>query len=732
MPYLPRVPAFPIAGERSIITAAGVALKIPAKERASPLIGHLAPEIYAKDHLGRDVSLHATIQLGRPIVLYFFPLAGSPHCTKESCSFRDAVGTSPIFNDLNAVVIGISQDPPTRSKRFVDEHHLGFRILHDSDRQIMDAWGVGRGLLGLIDGRCTFVIDHDGIVRAMLDGVWDYKGHRDFAEKWLCRIEHELSGRERFYVEHEADDSAACDEISRNIKVVYGDAVPGRGIATAPRHGAAPTATKLKGRLFLDPTRPESISLAAEAHGSGSTARPKSSRRNLKNWLRPSEPSSNVYDEPLHVDYRHSTGVRSADRVAARVQSMRLDESSSSSSDQAGVVARDFAEASQLTRNGSGSGSGWATPSTISARSVSTGETSHTSPGPEPHAHKLAAAIHIGVGAGAHHAELERSGSPSRRAGALVNGLGIGAAQGALPKARSSSLINKRASSADSAAAAPGGEASTDAAAGGKGGGEANGGATVYANGNIARMPLLPPMNEEASNDTTLKVRDRRSRIGLRTGDVSTDSTYSSNGVGSLPVPPRPSTRNGATGGVVPTAAASGGSAGHDGGDGNADGYDTDRGQRRRDASTASSSAAGSGESAPAPLSNATATPLPAQPAPPSARPTHSASNTPSTSPSMSFANWASPSARAFRAANGYPSPSPSFGGVHNGVFAITNAGAIAMGEGMAGVAGLDRRLSNTPSLANSMVSYDFSAHSEYDYSPSLAESTHTFGGVED
>ncbi len=145
MPHLPRVPAFPIAGEKSILTAAGAALKISAKEKDSPLIGHFAPEIVAQDHLDREVSLHATIALGRPIILYFFPLAGSPHCTKESCSFRDAVGTSPVFNDLNAVVIGISQDPPSRSRRFVDEHHLGFRILHDMNRNIMNTWGVGRG-----------------------------------------------------------------------------------------------------------------------------------------------------------------------------------------------------------------------------------------------------------------------------------------------------------------------------------------------------------------------------------------------------------------------------------------------------------------------------------------------------------------------------------------------------------------------------------------------------------
>ncbi|CDR88420.1 related to peroxiredoxin q [Sporisorium scitamineum] len=706
MPYLPRVPAFPIAGERSIITAAGAALKIPAKEKASPLIGHPAPDIHAKDHLDRDVSLHATIQLGRPIVLYFFPLAGSPHCTKESCSFRDAVGTSPIFNDLNAVVIGISQDPPARSRRFVDEHHLGFRILHDSDRRIMDEWGVGRRLLGLIDGRCTFVIDHEGIVRAMLDGVWDYKGHGDFAEKWLCRIEHELSGRERFYVEHDADDSVACDEVSRNVKVLYGDALPGRAIATAPRHGAAPSAKKLKGKLVLDPTRSESVSLAAEANGSDLLARPKS-RRNLKNWLRPSE--SGAYDEPLHVDYRYRGGVRSADRVAARVQSMRLDESSSSSSssDHAAVVVRDFADAGALTRNGSGSGSGWATPSTVSARSVSTGETSHASPGPESHALKLAAAIHNRM-VGANAADLDRSHS-SRRQTALANGLV--AANGGLSKARSSELIDKGAS----AESAVEGEAWVDGV-GGRSTDTSATVATVYANGNIARMPVLMSFGGEGSSDTMLTVQDRRRGMGHRAGDATTDTTYSSNGAGSLPVPPRPAARNGAAGGGVSAAAAArlrgqqaglGGCEGEDG-----DGYETDRGQRK------GASSEGGDKSAPTDV------------AAPAHAPVHPASNTPSTSPSTSFVTWSSPplhSARALRAANGHPSPSTSFGATHNSFF-NPNGATTAVG---AAAAGMDRRLFNTPSLANSMMSYDPSvvAASEYEYSPSLAESTHTFGG---
>lgn len=172
--YLPRVPAFPIVGEKSVLTVLGTGLTIPASvQKDCPLIGKMAPEINLPDHLGRRCSLHATIALGRPIILFFFPLAGSPHCTKESCMFRDALGLTPIFAELQAIVIGISQDPPARSKRFVDEHHLGYQILHDERREAMDTYGVPRTMMGLIDQRCTFVLDPNGTVRSMMQGVFE-------------------------------------------------------------------------------------------------------------------------------------------------------------------------------------------------------------------------------------------------------------------------------------------------------------------------------------------------------------------------------------------------------------------------------------------------------------------------------------------------------------------------------------------------------------------------------
>ncbi|KDN37117.1 hypothetical protein K437DRAFT_229403, partial [Tilletiaria anomala UBC 951] len=124
-------------------------------------------------------------------VTSFLPLSGSPHCKQQTCSFRDAISQSPVFNYLNAIVIGISQDGRERAKKFVDEHQLAFRILHDVDRKVQTEWGVGTVFFGLINRRCTFAIDPQGIVRGMCEGTFNVKGHQRFAEAWMTRIEHE-------------------------------------------------------------------------------------------------------------------------------------------------------------------------------------------------------------------------------------------------------------------------------------------------------------------------------------------------------------------------------------------------------------------------------------------------------------------------------------------------------------------------------------------------------------
>ena len=94
------------------------------------------------------------------VVLFFFPKAMTPGCTRESCKFRDL---SDDFAKLNTVVLGISTDKLDAQKKFTDKESLNFPLLADPDKKITKAYGVlsPRG----VANRATFVIDKKGIVR---------------------------------------------------------------------------------------------------------------------------------------------------------------------------------------------------------------------------------------------------------------------------------------------------------------------------------------------------------------------------------------------------------------------------------------------------------------------------------------------------------------------------------------------------------------------------------------
>lgn len=105
--------------------------------------------------------------------------------------------------------------------------------------------------LGLLNSRCTFIIDHDGIVRGMCEGIFDGIGHRKFAERWLVRIEHELADRTR---DVSVDKTTNLDffkpmtkEEVAGLRVKHGseNSASGGGIDRAPRYGAAPMAGEL-------------------------------------------------------------------------------------------------------------------------------------------------------------------------------------------------------------------------------------------------------------------------------------------------------------------------------------------------------------------------------------------------------------------------------------------------------------------------------------------------------
>ncbi|ASR37753.1 peroxiredoxin [Prauserella marina] len=126
--------------------------------------GDPAPDFTLPDSEGNKVSL-ADFR-GRSVVVYFYPAAGTPGCTKQACDFRDNLAE---LNDAGYQVLGISPDKQEKLAKFVAAEQLTFPLLSDPDKTVLTEWGAfgekknyGRIVQGVI--RSTFVIDPDGVI----------------------------------------------------------------------------------------------------------------------------------------------------------------------------------------------------------------------------------------------------------------------------------------------------------------------------------------------------------------------------------------------------------------------------------------------------------------------------------------------------------------------------------------------------------------------------------------
>jgi peroxiredoxin Q/BCP len=138
-------------------------------ERLSP--GDQAPDFTLPDADGKPVSL--ADYRGRKVIVYFYPAAGTPGCTKQACDFRDNLAS---LGGAGLDVLGISPDKPAKLARFRDDQGLTFPLLSDPDRTVLEAYGTygektmyGRKVQGVI--RSTFVIDEDGQIDQALYNV---------------------------------------------------------------------------------------------------------------------------------------------------------------------------------------------------------------------------------------------------------------------------------------------------------------------------------------------------------------------------------------------------------------------------------------------------------------------------------------------------------------------------------------------------------------------------------
>lgn len=133
--------------------------------------GDPAPDFALPDADGSTVAL--ADYRGRRLVLYAYPAAGTPGCTRQAADFRDSLAA---FSGAGIEVVGLSPDPPAALAAFRDAEGLTFPLLSDPGREVLTAYGAygekqlyGRTVTGVI--RSTFVIDADGVVEQARYGV---------------------------------------------------------------------------------------------------------------------------------------------------------------------------------------------------------------------------------------------------------------------------------------------------------------------------------------------------------------------------------------------------------------------------------------------------------------------------------------------------------------------------------------------------------------------------------
>ncbi|MDQ2697310.1 MAG: thioredoxin-dependent thiol peroxidase [Actinomycetota bacterium] len=133
--------------------------------------GSPAPDFTLVDQDDRSVSLH-DLRGGR-VILFFYPEAMTPGCTKEACDFRDSLAP---LQAAGYTILGISRDAPEKLRRFRERDGLTYDLLSDPDHAVHEAYGVwgekvnyGKTFMGVI--RSTFVVDEEGRIDQALYNV---------------------------------------------------------------------------------------------------------------------------------------------------------------------------------------------------------------------------------------------------------------------------------------------------------------------------------------------------------------------------------------------------------------------------------------------------------------------------------------------------------------------------------------------------------------------------------
>ncbi len=134
-------------------------------------IGEKAPSFCIPNQDEVEICLRDLV--GRWIVLYFYPKDNTPGCSTQACDFTKQ---EPMFDDMDAVILGVSADSPQKHRNFIQKKELDITLLADEEKSTCEAYGVwqlkkmaGREYMGIV--RSTFIINPDGVVVATWDKV---------------------------------------------------------------------------------------------------------------------------------------------------------------------------------------------------------------------------------------------------------------------------------------------------------------------------------------------------------------------------------------------------------------------------------------------------------------------------------------------------------------------------------------------------------------------------------
>lgn len=150
-------------------------------------IGTKAPEFCTPNQDEVEICLRDL--KGKWIVLYFYPKDNTPGCTTEACDFTAAM---PAFEELDAIILGVSPDSPKKHRNFIEKKEIGFTLLADEEKKMCEDYGVwqlkknyGKEYMGVV--RSTFIINPEGDIAAAWGNV-RVKGHIDAVKEKLAEL----------------------------------------------------------------------------------------------------------------------------------------------------------------------------------------------------------------------------------------------------------------------------------------------------------------------------------------------------------------------------------------------------------------------------------------------------------------------------------------------------------------------------------------------------------------